>query len=89
MLEEGDGGQTPDEAAESCIRGLERGEELVTTGWLGWAMKVGMLGASGRGFLDAVGGAIVGFVFPFVRWDMDGKVRKWGTENKSPGIDKE
>ncbi|MCJ1267539.1 translational activator of GCN4 [Lobaria immixta] len=35
ILEEGDGGQTPEEAARRCIAALERGEELVTTSWLG------------------------------------------------------
>lgn len=54
----------------------------MTTGWLGWAMKVGMLGASPRGVLDVVGAAVVAFVMPFVRKDMDGAVVKWGKENK-------
>lgn len=85
-LEEGDDGQTPDEAARRCIAALERGEELVTTSWLGWAMRVGSLGASrGRGALDVVGGAVVGGIMPFIRWDMDGTVRKWGRENMKTG----
>lgn len=45
-------------------------------------MKVGMLGASPRGVLDVVGAAVVAFVMPFVRKDMDGTVVKWGEENK-------
>lgn len=53
----------------------------MTTAWLGWAMKVGMLGASPRGVLDIVGGAVVAFVMPFVRKDMDRTVVKWGKEN--------
>lgn len=54
----------------------------MTTGWLGWAMKVGMLGASPRGMLDIVGGVVVAFVMPFVRTDMDGTVVKWGKANR-------
>lgn len=82
ILEEGDAGQTPDEVARTCIAALERGEELVTTSWLGWAMRVGSLDASrGRSVLDVVGGAIVGGIMPLIRWDMDGTVRKWGREN--------
>lgn len=82
VLEEGDGGQTPDEVARRCITALERGKEIVTTIWLEWLMGVGSLGASkGRSVLDVFGGAIVGIIMPFVRWDMDGTVRKWGREN--------
>lgn len=83
VLEEGDVGQTPDEVARRCIAALERGEEMMTTSWMGWAMRVGSLGASsGRSVLDVFGGAIVGIIMPFVRWDMDGSVRKWGRENQ-------
>lgn len=87
-LEEGDGGLSPDECAAICVRALEKGEELVTTSWLGWAMKVGSLGASlrnGWGLLDTFGAVIVTFVFPWVRRDMDGTVRKWGEQSKSEG----
>lgn len=45
-------------------------------------MKAGMLGASPRGVLDVVGAAVVAFVMPFVRNDMDGTVVKWGKENR-------
>ncbi len=83
-LEESDGGQTADEVARASVRGLERGEELVTTGGLlGYAMKVGMLGSSRRngwGVLDTVVGWVVLVVMVVVRWDMDGTVRKWGEE---------
>ena len=83
-LEETDGGQTADEVAAASIKGLERGEELVTTsGVLGHAMKVGMLGSSKRngwGIVDTVMGWAVLIVMVFVRRDMDGTVRKWGQE---------
>lgn len=83
-LEENDGGQTPDEVAIACIKGLERGEELVTTsGLLGYALKVGMLGSSKRNgwaIIDTLAGWVVLVVMIFVRNDMDGTVRKWGKE---------
>ena len=86
-LEESDGGQTPDEVAIASVRGLEKGGELVTTsGFLAYAMKVGMLGASKRngwGVVDTIVSWVVSVVFMFVRWDMDGTVRKWGLENGS------
>lgn len=86
-LEESDGGQTPDEVAIASVRGLERGEEMVTTsGLLGYAMKVGMLGASKRngwGVVDTIASWIVSVVLMVVRRDMDGTVRKWGLENGS------
>jgi len=83
-LEESDGGQTPDEVAVASIKGLERGEELITTsGLLGYAMKVGMLGSSKRngwGIMDTILGWVVLIVMVIVRRDMDGTVRKWGKE---------
>lgn len=89
-LEEADGGQTPDEVAVASVKGLERGEELVTTsGVLGYAMKVGMLGASKRngwGVVDTVAAWVVSVVLGVVRWDMDKTVRRWGVEKGSQGI---
>lgn len=88
-LEESDGGQTPEEVAAASVKGLERGEELVTTsGLLGYAMKVGMLGASKRNgwaFLDTIVSWVVSVIFVVVRWDMDSTVRKWGLQKGSQG----
>lgn len=89
-LEEADGGQTPDEVAVASVKGLERGEELVTTsGVLGYAMKVGMLGASKRngwGVVDTVASWVVSVVLGVVRWDMDKTVRRWGVEKGTQGM---
>ena len=82
-LEESDGGQTPEEVAASSMEGLERGEELITSGAIGLALKAGMLGCSRRngwGIVDTVMGWIVLIVLVLVRRDMDGTVRKWGKE---------
>ena len=87
-LEEDDGGQSPDEVAEKSVRGLERGEELVTTGLLGRAMKVGALGASRRngwGIVDTIFSWVVSIVMLFVRPDMDGKVKQWGEVHGTSG----
>lgn len=82
-LEESDGGQTCEEVAASSIKGLENGEEMITSGILGVALKAGMLGSSRRngwGIVDTVVGWIVMIVLVVVRRDMDGTVKKWGKE---------
>ena len=84
QIEESDGGQTPEQVAAASVKGLERGEELITTnGILGVAMKSGMLGGSRRngwGIVDTVMGWLIMIVMVIVRRDMDGKVKKWGAE---------
>ena len=81
-LEEADGGQTPEQVATASVRGLERGEELITTnGILGVAMKSGMLGGSRRngwGIVDTVMSWLIMVIMVFVRRDLDGKVKAWG-----------
>lgn len=68
----------------ASVKGLERGEELITTsGLTGYGMKVGMLGSSKRNgwvVLDTIAGWVVHVVMVAVRRDMDGTVRKWGQE---------
>lgn len=83
-LEETDDGQTPEQVAAASVKGLERGEELITTnGILGVAAKSGMLGGSRRngwGIVDTLVGWLVMIIMVFVRRDMDGKVKNWGRE---------
>ena len=83
-LEETDGGQTPEQVAAASVKGLERGEELITTnGLLGIAMKSGMLGASRRngwGVIDTVVSWLVVIILVLVRRDIEGKVKIWGNE---------
>ena len=83
-LEESEGWQTPEQVAAARVRGLEWGEELITTnGILGVAMKSGMLGGTRRngwGIVDTVLGWLVIIIMIFVRRDMDGKVKSWGKE---------
>lgn len=87
-LEEDDGGQTPDEAASAAVQGLERGDELIPTTKLGWAMMCTMLGNSKRngiGFVETIVSWIVSIVIIFVRNDMDRAVRKWGVQHGTTG----
>ena len=83
-LEEADGGQTAEQVAAASVKGLEGGEELITTnGILGVAMKAGMLGSSRRngwGVVDRVVGWLVIIILVFVWWDLNGKVKSWGKE---------
>lgn len=68
--------------ARETLRGLERGEgTVVTSGWLGVAMRGGMLGGSrrsGLGIVDTLVAWVIGVVLVFARREMDGKVRAWG-----------
>ncbi|KAI9789272.1 MAG: hypothetical protein M1816_006281 [Peltula sp. TS41687] len=91
MLEESDKGQTADEVARRSIAGLERGEELVVTTLLTRLVMTGMLGGSVRGgwvkgFVDTLLGWLMVVVMVFVRWEMDGKVRRWGREHGASGM---
>lgn len=83
-LEEGDKGQTEDEVAVESVRALERGEYLVTTSLIGWAMKGTALGGSARGLADVLMGWVASIVILFVQWDFNAKVFKWGKERGVP-----
>ncbi|KAI9646401.1 3-dehydrosphinganine reductase [Ciborinia camelliae] len=84
LLEETDPIQTPDDVARNAIAGLERGEYLVTVGWLGSMMRACAWGGSRRGnwLLDTAVTWGTSVVWMFVGRDLDGKVRRWGEERK-------
>ncbi|KAI0119747.1 NAD(P)-binding protein [Daldinia grandis] len=91
MLEEGDEGQTPEVVAAKSIKGLESGQELVTTDILTGLVKRSMLGGCVRGGFWRVLGDwflawILGIVMVFVRDDMDRKVRTWGRKFGDSGM---
>jgi 3-dehydrosphinganine reductase len=82
LLEEADPVQSPEQVAKAAIEGLERGEFLITTGFLGSAMRACAWGGSRRnvGLKDWVVECGLAAVWGVVRWDLDGKVKKWGVE---------
>lgn len=91
MLEEGDDGQTAAVVAKESIKGLEKGQELVTTALLTRLVMCSVLSGSSRGgflkgFLDGFLACIMGFVMVFVRGDMDSKVKKWGKRFGDSGM---
>lgn len=81
-LEEGDGGQTAEQVARSSIRGLEAGQEMVTTTLIIRLVMCSVLGGTIRGgfwkgLVDWLVSCVMGLVMVFVRMDMDVKVRRW------------
>ncbi|KAI2473113.1 NAD(P)-binding protein [Annulohypoxylon bovei var. microspora] len=90
-LEEGDQILTPEECARRAIAGLESGEELVPTSTITWAVMTSVLGGSVRGgfwkgLMSMLAGWITPIVMIFIRWEMDMKVTRWGTEHGSSGM---
>jgi 3-dehydrosphinganine reductase len=85
LLEEGDPSQTEDEVALAAVQGLEKGGYMVTTQFLGHAMRASMLGGSPRnGFLgirDMLFSWATSVAWLFIGPDMERKVWKWGKEN--------
>ena len=91
MLEEDDDGQTADGCAQASIKGLERGDELVSTAFLTTLVMGSVLGGSLRnwfwvGVMDTVLAWVMSLAMVFVRWDMDRKVRKWGMTHGASGM---
>jgi len=86
ILEDSDPVQSPETVAKRAIEGLERGEYLVTVGWLGSAMRACAWGGSRRNnwVLDTLLTWITSLVWFFVGMDLDGKVRKFRKERGHP-----
>jgi len=80
LLEESDPAQDEDQVAAASVEGLEKGGYLITTQWLGHAMRAGALGGSPRNnwLFDTMFSWVVSLAWLFIGPDMEGKVRKWG-----------
>lgn len=86
ILEKDDPVQTADEVAEKSIKGLERGEYLITVGLLGTAMRGSAWSGSPRNnwLVDSAMAWVTSIAWPFIQWDLDGKVAKYGKEHGHP-----
>jgi len=76
ILEDADPKQSPEYAAQQAIRGLEKGEYLVTVSWLGALMRGCAWGGSKRGnwVVDTLFTWVASVVWMFAGREMDGKV---------------
>ncbi|KAK6005285.1 hypothetical protein QM012_008064 [Aureobasidium pullulans] len=84
ILESGDPKQTEDQVADAALKGLQRGDYVITTQWLGHAMRVSALGGSPRngwGVVDVLFGWVTAVAWLFIAPDMESKVWKWGKEH--------
>jgi 3-dehydrosphinganine reductase len=92
-LEDGDQILQPDECARRAIHGLESGEELVPTSTIIRMVMTSVMGGSVRGgiwkgFVNTVLGWATLVVMIFVRWETDGKVKRWSKEHGPSGMRK-
>nr|KMM68001.1 3-ketodihydrosphingosine reductase tsc10 [Coccidioides posadasii RMSCC 3488] len=80
LLEEADKPQTPEEVARVAIKGLERGEYMITTMLTATLMKASAMGASPRNYClrDTITSWISSLAFLYVIPDLTSKAWKWG-----------
>ncbi|KAK4560391.1 3-dehydrosphinganine reductase [Recurvomyces mirabilis] len=80
LLEEGDPAQTEDRVAAVAVKSLEKGGYLITTQWLGHAMRAGALSGSPRNnrFIDTIFAWAVNVAWLFIGPDMESTVYKYG-----------
>ncbi|KAK5110380.1 hypothetical protein LTR62_006088 [Meristemomyces frigidus] len=80
LLEEGDPAQTAEQVAAAAVKGLQNGGFLITTQWLGHAMRAGALSGSPRNnrFVDTVFGWVVAVAWLWIGPDMENTVYKYG-----------
>lgn len=83
VLEEGDPKQTEDEVAAASIKALEKGNFLITTQFLGAAMRASSMGGSPRNnwLVDTLFSWVVAPVWLFIGPDMEGKVFNYGKKH--------
>jgi 3-dehydrosphinganine reductase len=92
LLEDGDIQQTEDEVAAAAIKGLEKGDYMITTQFLANVMRVSALGGSPRsgmyGIRDTILSWAASIAWLFIGPDMEKKVWKYGKDNGvTPGPD--
>ena len=87
-IEEGDQAQTEDEVAAASLKGLEKGEYLITTTSLGSLLRGASWCGSPRNnwFVDTIFTWIASIVWIFAQPDLDGKATKWGKEHGHPAF---
>jgi 3-dehydrosphinganine reductase len=85
-LEDSDPVQTETEAATAAIRGLENGNYMTPTNWLGELMRISSLGGSPRDNLlkDTLGQWLTSLAWLFVGPDLESKVWSWGKKEGMP-----
>lgn len=86
IMEGSDEGQTPEQVAKVCIERLEKGEQMITTAFLGSAMRAAAWGGSKRNnfILDTLFAWVVNVVWWFVGREMDGHVLKYKKQSGLP-----
>ena len=83
-LEKDDKPQTPDEVAQITIRGLEKGEFMITTAFLGHLMRgVGMSGTLRMSIQDVFWNFLGSVAILFALPDILAKCRTWGKRHGS------
>lgn len=85
-LEAADKPQRPIEVAKASIQGLEKGDYLITTMFVGHMMKASALGASPRNSIitDTLTSWLSSLVFLQVIPDLRKKAFNWGLKNGVP-----
>lgn len=85
-IEEPDPVQSAEDVAAGSIKGLEKGQYLIVTNFIGKAMRSIGWASSRRNnwLLDTVFGNIVNSIFYFIKSGMDDTVRQWGYKEGHP-----
>ncbi|KAF2182270.1 3-ketosphinganine reductase-like protein [Zopfia rhizophila CBS 207.26] len=88
ILESSDPVQTELEAATAAIQGLENGNYMTPTNWLGGLMRFGALGGSPKDNIikDMLGQWLSSIVWLFVSPDLEAKVWGWGKKEGMPEL---
>jgi 3-dehydrosphinganine reductase len=86
ILEADDPIQLPETVAEKAVKGLEKGEYLITVNFLAAAMRGCAWGGSKRNnwVLDTLMTWATSIAWMFIGRDLDGKVVKYGKEHGHP-----